>query len=331
MHIRHEQPATPETLRSLARRNQRIAPTTLDEDGVVYEPITVQTILTRNPNPDLRHYWSINPYRGCQFGCTYCFARYTAKFIELHDPRQFERRIYYKHNAPDLAARLRDRDFNGRPVLLGTATDPWQPAERRLCITRGILQALLRYPSLDLFCLTKSSLIRRDADLLGRLAQSGRPVAVGFSITTLDEALARKMEPQAASPSERLKAMRILSEAGVTTGLMLMPVLPGLTDSDDSLAAVLAAALAYGATFARAGTLHLRSDPKRRFFSWIEEEMPALARRYHGIYDYDAYAPAGYREALKEKVERLKQRLGYRAWKMEHPQPCKAEQLRLEL
>jgi DNA repair photolyase len=311
MEIEHKTPAQPATLRELAARHKRAGAGVITEGGVTYEPVTVQSLLTRNPNPGLRHYWSINPYRGCQFGCTYCYARYTAKFVELHDPRAFERRIFYKVNAPELARRLRDRDFYGRPVLLGAATDPWQPAEARLAITRGILAGLARYPSLDLFGITKSALVRRDADLLARLAAEGRRVGVGVSLTTLDEALARSMEPQAALPRERLNTMRALSDAGVDVTLMLMPVMPGLTDSDASLGAVLTAARAHGARYALANVLHLRTEPKRAFMPWLAANHPHLAGAYTQVYGHAARHGESYREAIRERVQAWRERLGF--------------------
>jgi DNA repair photolyase len=329
MKIHQANPETPATLKELAARNKRNGLVPLEENGVVFEPIVAKTILTRNPNPDLRHHWSINPYRGCQFGCTYCFARYTANFIEINDPLEFERRIFYKANAPELVRRLRDSDFYGKPVLLGAGTDPWQPAEGRYKVTRGILEGLLRYPSLDLFCLTKSSLIRRDADLLGRLVKEGRPVGVGFSITTLDVELAKKMEPFAALPQERLKAMRILADVGVNVGLMAMPVVPGLTDSEESLDALLRAAREHGARFARANVLHLRSAPKLRFMPWLEKEFPHLARQYHSVYDYSAYHQETYREDIRDRFEGLKAKYGFQEFEMVHRQPRRGEQLNL--
>lgn len=329
MRIQKISPARPVNLRELAARHKRGGLAPLEENGVVYEPIEAKTILTRNPNAALRHYWSLNPYRGCQFGCTYCFARYTASFIEVSDPFEFERRIFYKHNAPDLARRLRDRDFYGRPLLLGSATDPWQPAEARFRVTRGVLEALQRYPSLDLFCLTKSSLIRRDADLFAALVKAGRPVGVGFSIPTLNEELAKKMEPQAALPRERLKAMRILADAGVNVGIMLMPVVPWLTDSEASIEAVLSAGRAHGARFARENVLHLRSDPKRRFFPWIRETFPELYDGYVRAYQASKFNIEGYSAEIGARVASLKAKHGYEEFEMSHREPRKGEQMSL--
>jgi DNA repair photolyase len=332
MRIETKNTDRPETLKTLAQRHkQGLAP--IVENGVVYEPIQAQTILTRNPNPGLRHHWSINPYRGCQFGCTYCFARYTAGFIELNNPTDFERRIFYKQNAPDLVRHLRNSDFYGKPVLLGAGTDPWQPAEARFQITRGILEALGRYPSLDLFCLTKSSLIRRDADVFGKLIQQGNPVGVGFSITTLDAGLARKMEPQAAQPRERFKAMRVLADVGVNVGLMLMPIVPFLTDSEENLDALLGEARASGAQFAHSGALHLRTAPKAYFMPWLEHTFPHLAKEYHRVYDRSAYQETGYQDEIRRRVDALKQKHGFPALEKEYDavrrQPRKGEQIPL--
>jgi DNA repair photolyase len=329
MRIEQKHTDTPATLKELALRHKLQGTDPLAENTVVYEPIDVKTILTRNPNPALRHYWSINPYRGCQFGCTYCFARYTAGFVEIRDPLEFERRIFYKRNAPEIARRLRDKDFYGKPVALGTGTDPWQPAEGKFRITRGILEALLRFPSLELFCLTKSSLIRRDADLFRRLVESERPVAVGFSITSLDVELSKKMEPQAALPQERLKTMRLLSNAGVEVGVMVMPVVPMLTDSDEQLDALIGAARDHGATFIYAGALHLRSAPKERFMPWVEETFPDLAPEFRRIYGSSAYHGEAYQHELRERVARLKAKHGFKEREHVSRQLRKGEQLRL--
>ncbi len=319
----------PPTLNELAARHKAEGLEKIEENGVVYEPVTVKTILTRNPNAGLRHHWSINPYRGCQFGCTYCFARYTAGFVEITEPLEFERRIFYKHNAPDLIKRLRDRDFFGKPVALGTATDPWQPAEAKLEITRSILKALRYFPSLDLFALTKSSLIRRDADILAGLVAAGRPVSVGFSVTTLDAKLAKKMEPQAASPKERLRAMKILSDAGVYVGLMVMPIIPRLTDTDEQLGSLLEQGRAHGARFAHANVLHLRHEPKRRFMPWLAEEFPELVQEYSAVYGETAYHHETYRQAVHERFERLKLRYGYDPIEPPRPPRRNFEQLNL--
>ncbi len=328
MRIHHKETERPETLRTLALRHRDRGLDRLEQNQVVYEPVDVKTILTRNPNPGLHFHWSINPYRGCQFGCTYCFARYTATFVEVNDPLEFERRIFYKRNAPELVRHLRDSDFYGKPVALGTATDPWQPAEARFRITRGILEGLRRYPSLDLSCLTKSALIRRDEDLFREIVASGRPVSVGFSITTLDADLSKKMEPQAALPRERLKSMRILADAGVTVGLMAMPVVPHLTDSEEDLDALLGAARDHGAQYVIGGALHLRKDPKKRFLPWVEAEFPHLARDFHGIYDYGPYHTEDYRQAVRDRIERLRIKHGYPAYRPGRP-TRKGEQLGL--
>ena len=192
---------------------------------------------------------------------------------------------------------------------------------------RGILEALLRYPSLDLFAITKSSLVRRDTDLLAKLTAAGRPVGVGFSITTLDIDLAKKMEPQAALPAERLKAMRTLAEAGITVGLMLMPVVPGLTDSDASIGAVLSAAREHGASFARENVLHLRSEPRRRFLPWLAETYPALTAEYSRTYAEGPFREEAYRQVIRERFAAWHAKLGFAPYEMTHRQARKGEQM----
>ena len=169
--------------------------------------------------------WTINPYRGCEFGCKYCFARYTHEFMELWDGRDFERKIYAKVDAPELLrAELRQVRDKGLPIALGTATDPYQPAEKHFRITRQMLEVFAEFAGLDFSLTTKSVLIVRDRDLLETITARHR-FSVHMTVTTLDERLARRLEPQAPTPAKRLEAVRALARAGIRVVVNAMPII----------------------------------------------------------------------------------------------------------
>jgi len=237
---------------------------------------TSRTIISRNRSPDIPFDRSVNPYRGCEHGCIYCYARPTHAWLGLSPGLDFESRLFYK---PDAAAQLlRELSMPGyepATIVLGANTDPYQPAERKLRITRQLLEVLhaCRHP---VAITTKSALVLRDLDLLAEMAAE-RLVAVQVSITTLDGALARHLEPRAASPGRRLVAIRDLVQAGVPTGVLVSPMIPGLTDQD--LERVLEAAANAGAT--RAGMLLIRLplEIKDLFKDWLRTRYPARAEK----------------------------------------------------
>jgi DNA repair photolyase len=212
-----------------------------------------RTIIARNRSPDIPFEQSINPYRGCEHGCIYCYARATHSYLDLSPGRDFETEIFYKPNALALLdAELAAPRYTVSPIALGTNTDPYQPVERKLALTRGILELMLErgHPAT---IVTKSALILRDVELLASLAERGL-VAVHVSLTTLDDELKRRMEPRTAGPRQRLEVMRALSSAGVPTGVITAPIIPALNDHE--LEAMLEAAAAHGA--ASAGYVLLR-------------------------------------------------------------------------
>ena len=173
--------------------------------------------------------WAINPYRGCEFACKYCYARYTHEFMELRDGVDFERKIFVKQQAAELLRRELRKVKRGEEIAIGTATDPYQPAERRYEVTRAILEELARHTGLELGIVTKSSLVVRDVEILRRVAQNNR-LFVNMTVTTVDAELARKLEPRAPRPDLRLEAVRQLNLAGVDAGVICAPVLPEITD-----------------------------------------------------------------------------------------------------
>jgi DNA repair photolyase len=190
--------------------------------------------------------WTINPYRGCEFACKYCYARYTHEFMEMRNGVDFEQKIYVKQHTAELLRHDLRRVKPGEPIALGTATDPYQPAERRYEITRGILQEFARHRGFELGIVTKSNLVLRDIDLLREVALHNR-LSIHITVTTMNVELARILEPRAPRPDLRIDAVRHLSEAGINVGVSSSPVLPGITDSPADLEAVVRAAAEAGA------------------------------------------------------------------------------------
>jgi DNA repair photolyase len=239
-------------------------------------PEATRTILSRNDSPDIPFDRSINPYKGCEHGCVYCFARPTHSYLGLSPGLDFETRIFSKPKAGDLLrAELAKPAYRCEVVALGANTDPYQPVERRLGITRAILEVLAEHCH-PVSIVTKSSLVLRDLDLIAPMAE--RRLAVVFlSVTTLDRDLARRMEPRAATPERRLRTIRALTEAGVPTGALASPMIPGLNDSE--LEGILEACAAAGARSAGYILLRLPHELKQIFTEWLETHYPLKAPR----------------------------------------------------
>jgi DNA repair photolyase len=270
--------------------------------GVEYSELRARTLLNRCSNKEAPFYWTINPYRGCEFGCAYCFARYTHDFLGYENWLAFERRIFVKRAGPAALQRdLARHRLGGRAIAIGTATDPYQPAERHFEVTRNVLAELAKQRGLTLSITTKSALVTRDLDLLCELDRRSQ-LRVQFSITTPDKELARRLEPRAPTPEKRFAAMEILAQAGIRTALFLMPVVPGITDSPRALRALVARAQQAGAAEVHAGVLHLRRCAQRRFFPWLRDNFPAQLSAYRRAYTRDAYAPKAYRERIAAVV-----------------------------
>src|ERR1700693_6046901 len=226
-----------------------------DGHDVEYFTLPAKSLLNRCvSNRTLRFSCTINPYRGCEFACKYCYARYTHEFMEMRDGVEFEQKIYVKQQTADLLRRELHRASRGAPMALGTATDPYQPAERRYEITRGILEEFARHRGFELGIVTKSNLVVRDLDLLRAVAQNNA-LSIHLTVTTLNIELARILEPRAPRPDLRIDAVRQLSAAGLTVGVSCSPVLPSITDSPADLEAVVRAAAAAGARPIFAGPL----------------------------------------------------------------------------
>src|SRR6185437_12964436 len=234
-----------------------------------------KTIITRNDSPDIGFDRSINAYRGCEHGCSYCFARPTHAYLGHSAGLDFEREIYFKENAAEkLRAELANPRYRVKPIAMGTNTDPYQPAEREHRLTRGILQVMLetRHP---VTITTKSALVVRDLDLLAPLAEQGL-VTVALSVTSLDHRLSRKMEPRASTPEKRLEALRLLSQAGVPTVVMAAPMIPAINDME--LERILDAAAAQGTKTAGVVLLRLPNEVRDIFREWLLRYYPDRLR-----------------------------------------------------
>jgi DNA repair photolyase len=280
-----------------------------------------RTIIARNDSPDIGFDRSINPYRGCEHGCIYCYARPSHAYLGLSPGLDFETRIFYK---PQAAALLRQelskKGYTCRPIALGSNTDPYQPAERRLGITRSILEVLRDFNH-PVTIVTKGALIQRDIDILAEMARRNLAV-VTMSVTTLDRELARHMEPRAATPERRLEAVAALAEAGVPVGVLSAPMIPALNDSE--MEAILERAYAAGARMAAYTLLRLPLELKALFKEWLEEHVPnkaahvlSLVAQCHGGRLYDSVwskrmvGGGPYAEMLAARFDRACRRLGF--------------------
>ena len=217
--------------------------------------------------------WTINPYRGCEFACKYCYARYTHEFMELSDA-EFEQKIYVKQQAAWLLRQEMKRVQPGEEIAIGTATDPYQPAEKHFEVTRALLAVLAEQEDRDLGIVTKSNLVLRDLDLLQRIARRNR-LSVNLTVTTVDAQLARILEPRAPRPDLRLQAVGKLVEAGIPAGVIVAPVIPGITDLPRDLEAVVRATAEAGGRYIFANALFLKPCSAAIFLPFLAEEFPS--------------------------------------------------------
>jgi len=282
-----------------------------------------RTIIARNDSPDIGFDRSINPYRGCEHGCIYCYARPSHAYLGLSPGLDFETRIFYKPQAASLLrAELRKKGYHCRPIALGSNTDPYQPAERQLGLTRAILEVLrdFRHP---VTIVTKGALIQRDLDILGDMARD-RLAVVTVSVTTLDRDLARQMEPRAATPQRRLETIAALAAAGVPTGVLAAPMIPALNDSE--MENILARAYAAGARVAGYTLLRLPLELKALFKEWLDEHAPQKAshvlslvaqchggRLYESAWSKRMTGGGPYAEMLAARFDRACRRIGFAA------------------
>ena len=293
------------------------------ESGVSYREITVKSALTRVQGMPFA--WSLNPYSGCERACVYCYARDYHARRGRDTGAGFDREIDVKVNFPDLLAlelrRLRKRET----VALGTATDPYQQCEGRYRITRRTLEALVASP-LPLVVITKGSMVVRDIDLLARL-----DVKVCMSIGTVSTELARTSEPHASPPKARLEAVRRLAAAGIDAGVLAAPILPGLSDSEESLDAVAAAAAMNGATFFSTRPLKLDPSVKPHYLAFLSEHFPALLPATEARFAERINPERGYTDMLEERARRVRSRYRFHERPFRKPEPSTPSQLRLAI
>ncbi len=291
---------------------------------------TVARSVLNGPETTGMGFWSVNPYVGCAFGCAYCYARYAHRWVldrhaaanpehgDLQSARDtlppwlaFERRIFVKQNAGEVLRRtLRHGSekhtalLEGETIVIGTATDPFQPAERRFRVTRSVLEVIAEHAGLSVCIITKSPLITRDIDLLKRIARSST-LSIHLSLISTDRELARRIEPRAPTPEARLRALARLREADIETGINVMPVLPAITDHPDALETLVREVAARGASYVNACALRLRFSARARYLPFIEQEFPHLAGRYRATYANDHKVSAAYSEALSATMRAL--------------------------
>jgi len=288
----------------------------LDSSGCLteYRPLPSKSILSKVVSKrKLPFTYAINPYRGCEFACRYCYARYAHEFLEL-TPDDFEHKIYFKQNARWLLTQELKRLKPGTDIALGTATDPYQPLERKQRVTRSILEAFAQCSGFGLGIVTKSTLIVRDIDLLKEIARRHK-LSVHLTITTVNTNLARILEPRAPRPDLRVKTVACLRKAGIRTGVMCSPLMPGITDSRPSIDAVAKAAAA-NASFFFAGALFLKPCSQPTFFEFVGKHFPAQLAAYKQRYATNAFVSKEYRERLQKLVEliRRENNLGQRPY-----------------
>jgi DNA repair photolyase len=292
-------------------RLAREAAPLLEKSAAEYLGIEVRSVLNRCSSPRMPFAWTINPYRGCEFGCRYCYARYTHEFMGLNRWEDFEEKIYVKRDAARILAReLTPERLNGQSIALGTATDPYQPAERRYGVTRSLLAVMAMARDLQLSITTKSDLVTRDTDLLRRIDERSS-IQVSITVTTLDRHLARILEYRAPTPELRLKALETLRQAGIAAGVSLAPIMPDITDNRANLEAVIAAARGHGATHVYANVLFLKALAQQAFFLFLERHFPHLRKRYAARFARSAFLDRGYKEKVLGVVAELKQKHGF--------------------
>ncbi|HEY2234235.1 MAG TPA: radical SAM protein [Candidatus Angelobacter sp.] len=272
--------------------------------NVDYIALENRSLLTRCDSPRMPFSWQINPYRGCEFACKYCYARYTHEFMEMRDGLDFERKIYVKKHSAWLLRQELKQIRAGQSIAIGTATDPYQPAEKRFGITRAVMEEFARHEGLSLGLVTKSDLIVRDLDLLQQISARNR-LSIHMTITTTDTNLARILEPRAPRPDLRFNAVKKLVAAGISTSVNCAPILPGITDSPKDLESVVRAAAAAGAGSVAAIPLFLKPCSAKIFMPFLQEHFPHLVPLYKARYGDRVFLPSDYGKRISALVAKL--------------------------
>ena len=295
--------------------------------GAEVQEIYCKTLLNRIDIPSFPFQWTLNPYRGCRHACRYCYARPTHEFLGLDAGREFEQRVFAKVNAPEvLRQELRRPKWKNEAIAIGTASDTYEPAEMEYRLTRRILQVLCEFRT-PASITTKGVLVRRDVDVLQELGRVA-DVRVNFSVGSIDERVWKLTEPGAPSPVARLEAMQFLVENGINAGVMMAPLLPGISDSTESIYDVAEAAAAHGARFIGANVLFLKPGSKEWFMPMLKETYPHLAPGYAKLYA-KTYAPRDYTSSVMKVVDQARRSVGLAS--MEPTKSMDAPQRQLQL
>jgi DNA repair photolyase len=298
--------------------------------GTEYFWLPVRSVLNNCESTRVPFPWSINPYRGCEFGCLYCYARYTHEFMEL-GVEEFDKKIYAKANAgPILSRDMAEKHAGSGHIAIGASTDPYQPAEREFGVTREILERLAERKGLSLSITTKSDQVVRDIDLLKRISERSS-LTINVTVVTIRTRLARLLEPRAPRPDLRLAAVKKLCEAGLAAGVFMMPVLPGLTDSEEHFDAMGKAANEVGAKWFAGAALFLMPSSAKHFLPIVRKKFPRIAKQYDEWYRNAAYPPKTYSEEIKKRVEKVREKYGLAARPESPFRPAPAPQLCLAL
>ncbi|GAC1431083.1 MAG: Rv2578c family radical SAM protein [Terriglobales bacterium] len=276
---------------------------------VEYLTIVSRSILNRCNTARMPFTWTINPYRGCEFACKYCYARYTHEFMEMRDGLEFEKKIFVKQHTADLLRHELRKVKSGQEIAIGTATDPYQPAERRFEVTRGILEEFSRHAGLQISIVTKSNLVQRDIEVLQEIGKNNS-IFVNLTITTLNTDLARLLEPRAPRPDLRLRVVRKLNDAGIQAGVICAPVIPGITDSRRELEKLVRSTAEAGGKYIFANSLFLKPCSAAIFMPFIEKEFPQLAEEYRRRYQGHSFISAAYRKRLSQLMKSLREKYG---------------------
>src|SRR5216110_2493996 len=286
-----------------------------------YFVLPVKSILNQCDSDRVPFDWTINPYRGCEFACKYCYARYTHEYMEL-DGAEFEKKIYVKKDAAPLLAWDVAHKYSyaskasggtrAEHIAIGTATDPYQPAEREYGVTRACLEELAKREGMSISIITKSNQIVQDIDVLQHIAERSN-LRIDITITTLRAGLTRLLEPRAPRPDLRLAAVKQLREAGLSVGVSASPLIPGITDREGDLEAVAEAAREAGAQWFFSGVLFLMPSSAKQFLPFVREKFPRLAKQYEQWFAKNGYAPEEYRRKASERVARIREKYGFRS------------------
>ncbi|HYN97314.1 MAG TPA: Rv2578c family radical SAM protein [Pilimelia sp.] len=278
--------------------------------GMTFYEVQAKSIINRVPGTSRVPFeWTVNPYRGCTHACVYCFARRTHTYLDLDAGADFDTKVIVKVNAPELLRReLTAPRWRGQEIAMGTNVDCYQRAEGKYRLMRGVLGAL-RDVANPFSILTKGTLILRDLDLLRQAAEVTR-VGLAVSVGFVDEATWRAVEPGTPSPHRRLAAVRTLADAGFAVAVLMAPVLPGLTDTDESIDATVAAIAAAGAASVTPLALHLRPGAREWYAAWLARTHPALLPRYRELYGRGSYLPEPYQREVAARVRQAARRHG---------------------